>query len=166
MNKQYDQDTRVKIKNARPKFFLAATLIFIIFIGLNTKLFTSLGIFNFERIPNVQLLNLDINALNRKLAGTEEGVHFLEGMVFSVLFGNPTTGMVVGFLKESFDIGMHLKTGTLNNNAVADGFMDLTFWILGALAGFYALIPIHAFFIENNINNFRELVSSLRKKEE
>ena len=120
--------------------------------------------FNFQNIPNVEELDIDVNDLNKKLAGTQEGVHFLEGMVVSVMFANPGAGILVGFLKESFDIGNHYRGDTLNNTSAADGLMDLAFWVLGSLAGFYAIIPIHAFFIENKINGLRDLVRALKNK--
>lgn len=164
MTHQFDHDERVKIANGRPKLIFAIIALAIVFVGLNSKLFVGLGIFNFQNIPNVELLDIDANELNKKLASTQEGVHFLEGMVISVMFANPSMGMLVGFLKESFDIGNHYRAGTFNNTSVADGLMDLGFWILGALAGFYALIPIHAFFIENKIRGFKDLVQALKNK--
>lgn len=166
MAKQFNHDNRVEIKNGKPKLIFAVFVLVLVFFGLNTKLFVDLGIFNFQNIPNVEELDIDVSALNKKLAGTQEGVHFLEGMVISVMFANPGAGMLVGFLKESYDIGNHYRGGTLNNTSMVDGLMDLTFWILGALAGFYAIIPIHAFFIENKIKSFRDLVRVIKTRKE
>ena len=160
----FSHDDRVKIDNGKPKLIFAVIVLALVLIGLNSSLFASLGIFNFQNIPNVEELDIDVSGLNKKLAGTQEGVHFLEGVIMAVIFGNPGAGMVLGFLKEAYDVGAHYSMGTLDNTSIVDGLMDLLFWTLGSLTGFYAIIPLHAFFIENKIKTFRDALRVLRDR--
>jgi hypothetical protein len=98
-----------------------------------------------------------------KLNGAQQGVHFLEGMVTSLIFAHPLTGFSFGFLKELFDFGRYIKKDSWNRRSFADGLLDLSFWTLGGFAGFYAMIPLHGFLIKNQIRKLRDLVGFIRR---
>ncbi len=164
---------REKIKNTLGKPYqtdqqiISSTrgwLVTLILLGtlliLKTPLLFSTKFFNIN--------NHDILAYELQDKSSEQGGHFLLGMLSGFVFSHPATGISIGILKEIADIIEFKKHGGLNSFALWDSLTDLIFWGLGGFAGYYGIDAAHHFLYQNKIDGVSDLakysISKLKKK--
>lgn len=169
-----------KPKHRRAKTILAFIILAIVFWGLHSQLFISLGIFDFtarepQRIEldvlqldkigvDVETFEADINHLVANMNNAQQGTHFLLGMISGLMFLQPTAGFTVGVIKELYDFTQNYRGGYLNKGYFLDAFVDIFFWFSGGFVGFYILSSLFNSLQTNSIRSPKDLVVHLGKK--
>lgn len=139
----------------RAKLTLALLILIIAFIGLNSRLFISWGLFsaNGHKSQTIELdaLQLErigispepieqkIEQLVANMNNAQQGTHFLLGMVSGLILAQPHAGLTVGIIKEIYDFLQGYRTSNLTSGYMTDAIVDTLFWFAGGLVGFYIL---------------------------
>ena len=166
-----------KQKNRRLKLLVAIIITVVVVIGLNSRLFVSWGILDFNadkpvieldvlaRVGvNTDALEKDINRMVANVSNAQQGNHFIFGIISGLIFSQPTAGLTVGLIKESLDFVNNYRDNRINGGYFIDAFVDTIFWALGGFVGFYLLSVIYDMFRQNSIKSPKDLVVFLGRK--
>jgi len=164
-------------RSRRLKSLIAVVTLLVVFVGLYSQLFVSLGIFNFNHqkpvveLDALEVLGVDSNTLEKditrmvaNMSNAQQGNHFVFGVIAGLVFSQPAAGVTVGLIKEALDFFNNYADGLINGSYFIDSFVDIVFWALGGFVGFYLLVPLYDIFRENKIKNPKDLVMFLSKK--
>lgn len=168
----------LKTYRNRSRLFIAAAITSIVFVGLNSHLFISLGILNFspeepQKVEldalaqlgvNVDWLERDLNRMVANMSNAQQGNHFAFGIISGLIFSQPTAGLSVGLIKETIDFLNNFRDGNINSGYFIDTLVDIIFWALGGFVGFYLLTSTYELFHSNNIKSPKDLAAFLGKK--
>lgn len=175
---------RLRPKHYRTKLLVSLVILAIVSFGIVFNWFARTGVLNFspyDKQLQVQLssLNLesygipgkeienDINQFLASMSSAQQGTHFLLGIISGFVFSQPLAGLSVGIIKEIADFFVDAKLHGIGGGYFIDTGVDMLFWFLGGVVGFYLLTGLYDLFREHNIDGVKDLVKyggrSLRK---
>ena len=171
---------RLRPKHYRAKLLLSLVILVFVGVGILFNWFVRTGVFNFSSHSNqlyVELgsLNLeqygipgdliegDLNRFISSMNNAQEGVHFLLGVISGFVFTQVTAGFSVGLIKEAYDLINTARLDQLNRGYLIDTTVDLIFWSLGGIVGFYLLTGLYDLFREHEIDGIRDLFRYVRR---
>ena len=134
--------------------WLTALILIAMFVILNTSLLVSTKPFTTSQDLFYAL----------KTKASNQGVHFLLGMISGFVFSHPASGMTVGILKEIADLSILIKHGELTTDQILISIIDVIFWSLGSFAGYYGIDIAHYFFGKHDIRGVKDLSEFLFRK--
>ena len=175
-----EQNNKIaKTKHPRSRLLAAVIIALVVLVGLQSRLFISLGLLNYTAVkPQLELdaLNLaslgldadqiekDVNRLIANMSNAQQGNHFFFGIISGLIFSQPAAGLTVGLMKEAVDFLNNYRGDRINSDYFIDAAVDTAFWALGGFVGFYLLTTIYEMFQLNNIRSPKDLILFLGKK--